>query len=231
MEAQFHLAHITVTTTKFYHALAALPPEVVGQLPASTLSSQDYDSLKAKIVELHEASKPEILDRFLRDRPMTGRPSQYLAEMEQLAAKAGLGEEIVRHRFQKALPSNVGPIIATQKTTPLADLGKLADELLSLCANGLAINRVPRNEPSPSNSSGPQDSVRSHSLSQDLRPFSANQRPKICRSHIFFADRARTCRSWCRWPNKTCPVVTSARNTPHNSRENSPSRSNERGQL
>lgn len=121
-------------------------------MPESTLGSQSYDSLKAKIVEFHEASKPEILDRSLRDRPLTGKPSHYLAEMEQLTTKAGLGEEIDRHRFQQALPSTVAPIIATQKATPLADLGKLTDELFSLCSNGLTINRVPHDDPLPHHS-------------------------------------------------------------------------------
>ena len=94
MEAQFHLAGITITSTRFYHALAALPPEVVSQLSSDTLTAQDYDCLKNKVVELHEASKPEILDRFLRDRPLTGKPSHYLAEMTQLAAKAGVSDEV-----------------------------------------------------------------------------------------------------------------------------------------
>ena len=242
MEAQFHLARVTLPTTRFFHALAALPPEVVGQLPSSTLTSQDYSTLKDNVVELHEASKPEILDRFLRDRPLTGKPSHYLAEMTQLATKAGVSDELVRHRFQSALPPNIGPIIATQKAASLVDLGKLADELCALTSN-LAINHVPktdsyRHRPHQSNTA-PADYRQqpAHHVSQDLRPFSANQRPKICRAHIFFADRAKTCRTWCRWPDKdACKVLHSTRNTPRaspsSSRENSPVRaSNTRGQL
>lgn len=227
MEAQFHLANITASKTQFYHSLAALPPDVVGQLSASELTSQKYDELKAKIIELHEASKPEILDSFLRDRPLTGKPSQYLKEMQRLAAKAGIGDDLVRHKFQQALPSNLAPIIATQKSTTFDDLGKLADELYSFGAQNVAINRVPcathSSEQTPPN--------RTH-ISKDLglTPFSPDQRPKICRAHIFFADRAKRCRSWCQWPDKTrCTVVRSARSTPRtspcSSRGTSPSRS------
>lgn len=228
MEAQFHLANITITSTKFYHSLAALPPEVVGQLPASTLASQDYSVLKTKVCELHEATKPEILDRFLQDRPLTGKPSVYLAEMEHLATKAGLGNDLVRHRFQKALPPNIAPIIATQKSTPLDDLGKLADELCSFTDN-IAINRASSFRPQT-------DQSHTNKYRTDLTPFAPDQRPKICRAHIYFADRARTCRSWCRWPNKSsCKITQSNRNTPHSSpshsRDNSPSRLNQKGPL
>lgn len=233
LEAQFHLANVTVLSTQFYHALAALPPEVVGQLPTSTLTSPDYTALKAEVIALTEASKPEILDRFLRDRPLSGKPSHYLAEMSQLAAKAGLGDELVRHKFQQALPPTIGPIIASQKTTPLPDLGKLADELCSL-TNNLVINRVPSDSSQQHSHTGRKEyhqhrSGLEHCPNSDLRPFSADQRPKICRAHIFFADRAKTCRTWCRWPNKSfCRVTSSNRTTPrsspNSSRDNSPSR-------
>ena len=218
MEAQFHLANITASKTQFYHSLSALPPEVVSQLSSSELTSQDYDELKKKVIELHEASKPEILDSFLRDRPLTGKPSHYLKEMQRLATKAGIGDDLVRHKFQQALPSNLAPIIATQKSTPLSDLGKLADELYSFSANSMAINRVPHKI--PSSSSGQITS---------LTPFHPDQRPQVCRAHVFFANNAKTCRNWCRWPNKSnCKIVQSARNTPHSSpqssRSNSPSR-------
>ena len=239
MEAQFHLAHVTLPSTRFYHALAALPPEVVGQLPTTILTSQDYSALKDKVVELYESSKPEILDRFLRDRPMTGKPSHYLGEMTQLATKVGVSDELVRHKFQQALPPTIGPIIASQKTTPLPDLGKLADELCALTSN-LAINRVHDDavcQASLGLNHRCSNPVGLSHASQDLKPFSSNQRPKICRAHIYYAERARTCRSWCRWPVKdTCTVSHSARNTPQHSprssRENSPTRaSNWKGQL
>ena len=170
---------------------------------------------------------------------MTGKPSAYLADMGRLAAKANLGEDLVRHRFQQALPPTIAPIIATQKTTPLDDLGKSADELCSL-ANDLTINRVPRPDASSNRTDMRSDTYApshiSRSQSRDLTPFSSSQRPKICRAHIFFADRAKTCRSWCRWPNKSnCKVTQSTRNTPHASpiasRDGSPSHLNPSGHL
>ena len=68
LEAQFHLANISTTSTKFYHALAALPVEVVSKLSTTGLTDNDYNTLKAKVLELHEASKPEIFENFLYAR-------------------------------------------------------------------------------------------------------------------------------------------------------------------
>ena len=99
LEAQFHLANITVSSTKYYHALASLPVDVVSQLSSADLVCADYDILKRKILAFHEASKPEIFDNFLRERPMTGKPSHYLATMQQLAIKAGVGDDLLRHKF------------------------------------------------------------------------------------------------------------------------------------
>ena len=50
MEAQFHLAHNTSSVTRFYHALAALPPETVAQLSQTSLASQDYNTLKMNVI-------------------------------------------------------------------------------------------------------------------------------------------------------------------------------------
>ena len=57
LEAQFHLRNITSQETRFYHALSALPPEVVTRISGDILSSKIYDTLKEQI---HEQTKPEL---------------------------------------------------------------------------------------------------------------------------------------------------------------------------
>ena len=47
---------------------------------------------------------------------MTGRPSSYLCELQQIASKVGAGEELVCHKFLQALPANIRPVLASQKT-------------------------------------------------------------------------------------------------------------------
>ena len=40
-----------------------------------------------------------------------------------------------------------------------------------------------------------------------LRPYHEDQRPKVCRSHIFFGAKARTCKPWCQWPTKAADLT------------------------
>jgi len=141
-----------------------------------------------------------------------------------MAKQVGAQDELVRHRFQQALPANLAPIIASQTTLGLDELGRLADELVPLIKDQVTcdlrnINSFPKNRPNYSNS----QNLTSKSLT--LQPFSEGQRSRVCRSHIFFGKNARNCRSWCQWPNKAgCKVVASQNNTPNVSRSNSPAR-------
>ena len=47
MEAQFYLAGIHTSETKFYHVLSALPASTVVRIPADTLDKKFYQDLKS----------------------------------------------------------------------------------------------------------------------------------------------------------------------------------------
>ena len=53
-----------------------------------------------------------------------------------------------------------------------------------------------------------------------VMPYFPNQKPKICKAHLYHADQASYCKIWCKWPNRR-------RNLPMepNSRPSSPARS------
>ena len=128
---------------------------------------------------------------------ITGRPSTYLQEMLSIAKRIGIGEEIVIHKFLQALPATISPVIASQKELSPTQLGKLADELMPLLNNinttaFTAQHRTQKTEKSKENII----------LPTGIKPFFPEQKAKICRAHLFFAEQARTCKSWCRWPKK-----------------------------
>ena len=229
LEAQFNIAGITVPATKFYHALASLPVDTVSNLDDSVIHGADYDALKRAVIAYHEASRGELFESFLRETPLVGKPSHYLMEMRKVAKKVGVGDDMVRHRFQQALPPSLGPVIATQKTVGLDDLGRLADELVPLLKDQVtcSVTRFHRDSSKHAiHSDNPSHkSIDKSRTSLNLVPFSENQRPKICRCHIFFGRNARTCRPWCQWPDKSnCTVKQSRSPTPASSRSNSPTR-------
>ena len=132
IEANFALRNINVSSTKYFHVLSALPPEIVTKISASVLNEQSYDALKNALIQIHERTKPELFARLISQTKMTGRPSYYLQELMDTADKVGVGEDLVKHQFTSALPPSTAPVIAAQKGLTLQQMGTLADELLPL---------------------------------------------------------------------------------------------------
>ena len=142
--------------------------------------------------------------------------------MQQLAVKIQVSEDLIRHKFLKSLPANISAVLASQKDLSLTQLGKLADELLPYLnpsANTMAVSTAPSRQ--RSNSPHPRSEK---FMFNGLKPFSPDQKPKICRGHVFFAEKSRTCRNWCKWPSKNnCRVLNSRASSPA-SRSSSPVR-------
>lgn len=222
IEAQFKLRSITTSSTKFYHVLSSLPPELVARLPAPILTEAKYEELKEAVINIHEKTKPELFARLINDTKMSGRPSYYLQELNATATKVGVGEDLVRHRFINALPSTISPVIAAQKDLTLQQLGNLADELMPILQNN-AFHIADVSNPSPSNKRRVSASSTS-GQPMGLKPFNQDQRPKVCRGHIFFGRKSRTCKPWCQWPNKSnCQIQPNSRSSspaPNSNQEN-----------
>ena len=107
LEAQFQLRGVTVSTTQYYHALSHLPSDVVSRIPHDVFSQQNYESLKTAVVSSYEKSKPEMLEKLMSQSTLSGRPSLYLQEMKTLASKINVADDIIHHKFLKALPNTV----------------------------------------------------------------------------------------------------------------------------
>lgn len=226
LEAQFFIKSITVAKTKYFNTLAALPPHVVVNIPSDILENQDYDALKQNLISSFEQTKPELFEKLAQQTKMTGRPSLYLRDLQSLAAKAGIGEcgELIRHKFLAALPNTISPAIAAQKTLSLTQIGSLADELMPMHNNFCNLTQKQSSTSyKTENDSNKYAKSSPASIPIGLKPFNSNQRPKICRAHIYFADYAKTCKPWCKYPNKNknCKLEPSSRPaSPQRSAEN-----------
>lgn len=226
MEAQFRIKNITESSTKFYNTVAVLPPHLVSNISSEIMEGADYDNLKKSVIEAHQQTKPELFEQLTSKTNMTGRPSQYLRELQSLATKAGIGQcgDLIRHKFLNALPREIAPALATQKDLTLTQLGSLADELKPMTHNiHIAENTSYKKPQNFSYNNNREVRVNQNEATSSLpigfRPFNAKQRPKICRAHIYFASAARTCKPWCKYPEKQgCKILA-------NSRPASPSRS------
>ena len=205
LNAQFNLNRITKNKTKFYHALAALPPDTVCKLDATIISNEDYPALKDAVSNLFERTKPELFERLISKAStnVTGRPSLFLAELREIASKVGVGDELVRHKFLQCVDPSIAAVLAAQDI-PLLQLGRLADELLPFMKKSAAYMVQTEHHASPPPRRAPprKPPTATDSIPRGVQPFSEGQRPKVCRAHIYFGKAARTCRPWCHWPNK-----------------------------
>ena len=112
--------------------------------------------------------------------------------MLSIAKRISIGEEIVIHKFLLALPATISPVIASQKELSPTQLGKLSDELMPLLNNINATAFTAQHRTQKTEKS--KDNI--------VLPFFPEQKAKICRAHLYFAEQARTCKPWCRWPKK-----------------------------
>lgn len=128
-EVQFELRHITGEATRFYHVLSAKPPEIIASLPSAIIASKKYTELKEAIMVRHERTKPEMFAKLMAKTQPTGRPSAYIHELMATANRVGVGNELVRHQFNQALPPRNNAGDNNSKKSPLIELGTLADEI------------------------------------------------------------------------------------------------------
>lgn len=207
LEAQFHLRGIKLSKTRFFHALSSLPSHVLENIPLADLENENYEDLKKQIIHSYEKTKPELFEKLMSNQVMTGRPSAYLRQLQQLAAKVGVNDDLVRHKFLQNLPPSIAPVVAASPSSTLAHLGNVADESMSLYNSILS-----KNDSKYSNVQNINRNVNTKTTNLSVAPFHPDQRPKICRYHIFYAERARKCKPWCRYPNKKdCTMEPSSR--------------------
>ena len=145
LESQFKLGAITTSSTKFHHLLSNIPMSLISKIPDKILDDENYDNLKAELLTTYEKSKHERFDEFINKIVLDDKPSVFLREIQKAAHDVGVSEDIVRRRFEKVLPPNISPVIAAQPDVPLNQIGKLADDLMNLCASVNSANAVNNN--------------------------------------------------------------------------------------
>ena len=49
---------------------------MVAKIPITILESKKYEEIKQSLIEAHERTKPELLDKLMSTTTITGRPSR-----------------------------------------------------------------------------------------------------------------------------------------------------------
>lgn len=230
VEAQFFIRGINQSQTKYFHAISYLPQDILSNVPPEIIDGEDYDDLKEAIICAYEQTKPELFEKLTASTTMTGRPSAYLRRLQQIGSKLKVGDDLIRHQFVSNLPSTISAVVASQKSLNLTALGSMADELMPLHSkiNSVSMrdterrrdgNRQQRYDRS---SSARRQETSNKGRHPALQPFHDDQKPKMCRGHIFYAEKSRTCKNWCRYPDKSSCTIQAPRQS---SRSSSPASS------
>ena len=220
MEAQFVLAKIVEDSTKFYHCLSHLPPKCVENVPETVLEKADYPALKEFVIQFYQKSKHDILEEFISRTPLTltEAPSQWLRKLQREAGRAGLGDDAIRHKFLSALPHDARMALVAHENLDLGNLAALADTVIKFSGaqgrsaqpsiNEVSAGHGARAPAPPRQTEGNGKDM----LPIGLRPFKDNQRPLVCRSHLYYGAAASSCRPWCKFPR--APGLEVARSRP-----------------
>ena len=197
-----------------------------------------YSELKEFIKSLSQKSAQQRLEEALGQLHLDGRkPSQFMRHIKSKLLDVGLEptDEVLKHKIIKAMPSEAVMSLTASQSLPLQAFTEIADNLYDLIERSSGVCHVNSNKEthsSSSNKSGTNQNYGQHKVSENkrnnhknfsLQPYHPDQKPKICRAHLYFAEKARTCKSWCRWPGNKPRIVDSR----ESSRANSPVRSHQ----
>ena len=223
VESQFILAGITQSSTKFHHILANLPVRIINQLSDNVVSTADYDKLQKALVALFARSKPELFDTLVSQNGIImQKPTVYLQQLRKIAAQLDVKDDFLKIKFLKALPNTIRPLLVTyDPTTSLEELARVADTLMAYSGDNTQSNvcAVSENTYGQCNSASNVYHVQhnsddrnrglgnasrssvpdfSHaSIPTGVRAFHRNQRPRVCRYHLYYGSNAKSCKKLC----------------------------------
>lgn len=224
LESQFVLGHISSSSTKFHHVLANLPLQVANKIPDDVFTCNVYETLKNAVIGLFARSPSELFDTIMaKDNVLPTKPSIYLQEIRRIGTQLGLHDNFLKMKFLKALPDSIRPMLIIYQASSLEELARVADTLLEYSPQpsvNSSYSDLPASHPAPSNIP-PIDhhaaNISSHrhqpreTIPIDIRPFYADQKPQVCRAHLYFGESARSCRSWCILASSSVNVLPNSR--------------------
>ncbi|XP_077491696.1 uncharacterized protein LOC144102265 [Amblyomma americanum] len=135
VEAIFNLRRVNSETSRFYHLLSNLSPEVahgVADVLAEPLGDTPYQRIKKRILERTTASERTRLQQLLtREELGDRRPSQLLTSMRKLLGQSNVDSNgaVLRELFLQRLPQSIRLVLAAVGDVTLDRLAELADRM------------------------------------------------------------------------------------------------------
>lgn len=143
LEAQFRLARITQSETKYYHVIAKLDADVLQccsdliqnfESAAGSAEPEKYEKLKARIVGEYTMTESARMQMLFQQCELGDRkPSQLLREMRTLAAGVVTDDNLIRKLWLQRLPETTQAVLKVLADTISAqELTLKADQLFEV---------------------------------------------------------------------------------------------------
>ena len=227
LESQFTLRRISSEETRFHHLLCLLPEDIISVLlSADTLPN--YSALKAAVINMVQRSKQERLQELLNVADLEGdRPSVFVRRLASKMCQCGIHPDanMIKATLLRCLPTDVQVALSGFHDQTPEHLASIADSMMAIRISNASVNAAGSNVTEPrqqSQFSHAQCAEHPRQMSSPA-PFKPGQRPVICRAHIYYGARARTCRRWCQFPRSAKSeqprTLPAGERTPHQSPE------------
>ena len=227
LEAQFQLARITQSETKYYHVIAKMDADVLQccsdliQSFENSAETDKYEKLKTRIVSEYTMTESVRMQMLFQQCELGDRkPSQLLRELRTLAAGVVTDENLIRKIWLQRLPETTQAVLRVlADTIDVHELATKADQLFDITKSSTtSVMTIKKDNPSELQLIQEQiqtlnaeiaairrDRGRSYGQQSNRNPSSKgkeHQDPEICFYHRRFGKEARRCRSPCKFSPK-----------------------------
>ena len=183
-EAQFQIRGITLSATKYHHAVAALDAETASRcrdVLRAPPSESPYESLKQSLLGTFSCSEYQRASKLINMPPLgDASPSKLLDEMFTL-----LGDHtpcfLFRALFLERLPMDIRMHLTGSTVTDIRELARLANDIW-VTKQAATVNEM-------------EQEVEAVKINRTKTP---KFDPTLCRYHAAYGLKARKCISPCR---------------------------------
>jgi hypothetical protein len=133
LEQQFQLHKIRSDKSKCALTLGKLPANVIRRITTPVIESGNFATLRQHLEKMIKLSESESLDKLMSNASLTfTKPTLYLRELRDLAQSTEISENLLKHKFLKALPTSIqSTIVALAESKSLDEVANMADAVMS----------------------------------------------------------------------------------------------------
>lgn len=220
-EAQFRLAHVSKSQTKFDHILTMLDEDIIGKV--SDILDIDntenaYQNLKDRLINTYGRTEEDKFRELISGISLGDeKPSLMLSKIKSLAGN-NCPSHILKQMWLQRLPNQAQIVLAVApKTATVDELAEMADRVVDVSLN--TVNQI-QEQYKPSNIEDKiadlQQQIKqlqlqrgrtysrnkpgSHSRSKSRSRFNADG--PLCYFHYKFRNKAQKCLKPCKWTSQ-----------------------------